>query len=319
MPTNLTLFQNVMRKLLPAEVDQNFLNLRTTADAAAGALGGFSASQAPGAGQIPVKTAGDNLVLATGRVLLGTTTDDGSSRLQVAGSGNFGSGTAYSSLSLSRSDQSGAGNLDKVLLDVMTATGAARLLQLQGGSTKNEIRLYPSGVTVAGLSGNFLIGTAAEISGGGCLQLKSGVTFPATQVASANANTLDDYEEGTWTPVVVGSAVAGAGTYTLQYGTYTKIGRLVLLSANLTWTAHTGTGTMSITGMPFPAATGLPLSVYHSGLTVGAGKTLQATTSGANPSVIYISAGDNGGGAVANLDMDSSVANLIVSGCYIAS
>jgi hypothetical protein len=39
----------------------------------------------------------------------------------------------------------------------------------------------------------------------------AGITFPAAQSASSDANTLDDYEEGTWTPNVGGTA-----TYTLQ-------------------------------------------------------------------------------------------------------
>jgi hypothetical protein len=45
-----------------------------------------------------------------------------------------------------------------------------------------------------------------------------GLKFPAVQVASADANTLDDYEEGTWTP-----SVGGDATYTSQLGIYIKI------------------------------------------------------------------------------------------------
>ena len=55
----------------------------------------------------------------------------------------------------------------------------------------------------------------------------AGITFPATQDASSDANTLDDYEEGTWTPAL--SLGGGSVTYTTQTGTYTKIGRLVTL------------------------------------------------------------------------------------------
>jgi hypothetical protein len=55
-----------------------------------------------------------------------------------------------------------------------------------------------------------------------------GITFPATQVASSNANTLDDYEEGTWT-TTIGSVANITGTPTLSEGRYTKIGRLVTL------------------------------------------------------------------------------------------
>jgi hypothetical protein len=76
----------------------------------------------------------------------------------------------------------------------------------------------------------------------------TGITFPATQSASSNANTLDDYEEGTWTPVVGGTA-----TYTLQRGTYTKIGNLVTIRCVLKiLLLGTGSGT-TISGLPFAA------------------------------------------------------------------
>jgi hypothetical protein len=86
----------------------------------------------------------------------------------------------------------------------------------------------------------------------------NGITFPATQVASADANTLDDYEQGTWTPVLIGSTSAGTGTYTTQAGTYTKIGNRVLITLQLRWTAHTGTGTMAINSLPFSTASVTP-------------------------------------------------------------
>jgi hypothetical protein len=56
----------------------------------------------------------------------------------------------------------------------------------------------------------------------------TGITFPATQSASADANTLDDYEEGTWTPNSTGISVVGAFS---SSGLYTKIGRQVTVIA----------------------------------------------------------------------------------------
>jgi len=73
-----------------------------------------------------------------------------------------------------------------------------------------------------------------------------GVAFPATQVASADVNTLDDYEEGTWTPTVGGTA-----TYVQNAGTYTKIGRTVSITGTLR-VSTIGTGsTTTISGLPF--------------------------------------------------------------------
>jgi len=102
----------------------------------------------------------------------------------------------------------------------------------------------------------------------------AGITFPATQSSSSNANTLDDYEEGTWTPVMSGSTTAGTGTYTGQAGAYVKIGSVVYYSLDLSWSAHTGTGNMNLSGLPFTsngtycagalrASGGLALSASH--------------------------------------------------------
>ena len=77
----------------------------------------------------------------------------------------------------------------------------------------------------------------------------AGVSFPATQSASSDANTLDDYEEGTWTP-----SLGGSTTYLAQAGTYTKIGRVVNFKGVLYINAI-GTGsTTQITGLPFTSA-----------------------------------------------------------------
>jgi hypothetical protein len=77
------------------------------------------------------------------------------------------------------------------------------------------------------------------------------IQFPATQVASANANNLDDYEEGTFTPTIFGATTAGTGTYSTQGGRYTKIGNTVTVAGFLVWSAHTGTGSMKMGGLPF--------------------------------------------------------------------
>jgi hypothetical protein len=55
-----------------------------------------------------------------------------------------------------------------------------------------------------------------------------GIAFPATQVASTDANTLDDYEEGTWTPSIGTGSTQPTFTYTARGGTYVKIGRQVI-------------------------------------------------------------------------------------------
>lgn len=96
-------------------------------------------------------------------------------------------------------------------------------------------------------TGAFTTGThSSGVSVGGATAQTSGVAFPATAVAVSDANTLDDYEEGTWTP-----SLGGNTTYLTQSGTYTKIGRQITVHFDLA-ISTLGTGSMTtITGLPF--------------------------------------------------------------------
>jgi hypothetical protein len=81
----------------------------------------------------------------------------------------------------------------------------------------------------------------------------SGITFPATQSASSNANTLDDYEEGTWTPTD-GSGASLSFSDTSGNCLYTKIGRLVTVSVLITYPTTASGATNQINGLPFTSA-----------------------------------------------------------------
>ena len=103
------------------------------------------------------------------------------------------------------------------------------------------------------VSGNVGIGVTPAGTGG-CLQLKSGITFPATQVASSDVNTLDDYEEGTWTGTLKGS-VSDPTIPVTATGAYTKVGRLVTVTIRYINVVTTGaSGDVTITGLPFSGA-----------------------------------------------------------------
>lgn len=99
--------------------------------------------------------------------------------------------------------------------------------------------------------------TAIETSllNGGYTTAADGVAFPATQVASADANTLDDYEEGSFTPTLVSSG-GGTPTYTTQVGRYVKVGSKVTVWGRVTL-ATKGTlaaGTLTVESLPFTSA-----------------------------------------------------------------
>jgi hypothetical protein len=83
----------------------------------------------------------------------------------------------------------------------------------------------------------------------------SGITFPASISASGNANTLDDYEEGTFTPAF--TFASGSVTYSEQSGFYVKIGRFVQCNIALYISGLSSqSGNVTITGMPFTAGLG---------------------------------------------------------------
>ena len=80
------------------------------------------------------------------------------------------------------------------------------------------------------------------------------LAFPATQNASAGANTLDDYEEGTWTPSITFGGGSTGVTYEANFrlGVYTKIGNLVTCTAICSLTSKgSSTGIVSMGGLPF--------------------------------------------------------------------
>ena len=128
-----------------------------------------------------------------------------------------------------------------------------------------------------------------DLSLGGNLLLQNGAaisfanTTPDGTGASNISELLDDYEEGTWTPVLASSGTpAGLFTYTAQNGTYTKIGNIVHVSGYVdinTIVTSPGAGDFRITGLPFtvantPNGNTFFLTVAWQGLTVSANVVL---------------------------------------------
>jgi hypothetical protein len=156
------------------------------------------------------------------------------------------------------------------------------------------------------------VGDAAPSTSG------AGITFPATQSASTNANTLDDYEEGTWTPVASADTPPSSVTYTTQSGFYTKIGNVVYVRFRVTFGFSGGSGGLRITGLPFTAASGAnpKTAVQQDNITYTGYTYLECGATGGNS---YITLGKNRSGATSAgvLIGDCNTTNTdIISGVF---
>jgi hypothetical protein len=167
-----------------------------------------------------------------------------------------------------------------------------------------------NGITVPKVTSAGLV----DISGAAAGQIK----FPAAQNASADANTLDDYEEGTFTPTIVGTSTAGTGTYTTQVGRYTKVGNLVTIMIYLTWSAHTGTGNMRVAGAPFNTDAGNQewvAFIDSSGLTVPANSIPAVYFPGNASQLVVASQNTTGTPGLGALALDTS-ATIVLNLTY---
>lgn len=156
-------------------------------------------------------------------------------------------------------NSSGVGNNSSILRFNGWNTGGANWqIDTANLSSTNELAFTPSttagGLTFTTLSQSFRsngtigVGTSGSTSG-------TGITFPATQSASSDANTLDDYEEGTWTPSQ-GAGLTVVGTFS-SGGYYTKIGNFVYVSFTLAGTtsiAASGGGAVLFSNLPIIAS-----------------------------------------------------------------
>ena len=130
------------------------------------------------------------------------------------------------------------------------------------------------GATTANTGAFTTVQAATTIGVGGATPSGSGagITFPATQSASTDVNTLDDYEEGTWTPTVT-SSLGTITTISAASGIYTKIGNKVFLQGFFNIGNNgTGAGNIGVTNLPFAVTTVNGMVVFS-----GCGNEILAT------------------------------------------
>lgn len=90
------------------------------------------------------------------------------------------------------------------------------------------------------------------------------------------------YSSGTYTPTYQGLTTGGTTTYTVQQGTYRRIGDLVIAQIEVTWSNATGTGA-AIVSLPVAAAATMEFAmpVYVSGVTFAGGSPVALINTGA--------------------------------------
>ena len=130
---------------------------------------------------------------------------------------------------------------------------------------------------------------APTISDAGIIALTSGaLQWPSTAIPSADANTLDDYEEGTFTPQLADNSNDGTGegqAYGAQVGAYTRVGNRVafnlFLVGSTVGAGLTGGQQCRILGLPF-ASEGTASNIQA--VSVGYASTMLLGTAGFNVS-----------------------------------
>jgi hypothetical protein len=205
-------------------------------------LGSYNGNQ----GGLDIRTSSNHIVLSDGDGNPRQWIDNnGAAIFPTKGSAGYGSINLVNDDPFIRFfDNGGTSTADKRKWDVR-AIGATGTLDIRTVNDANTV--FSTLFSIRHTNGAVGLSTSPATSG-------TGITFPATQSASSDANTLDDYEEGTFTPEY---SFTGGGTVThgFRSGLYIKIGQLVWISVNIRSTAVSGvSGNLELTGLPFTSA-----------------------------------------------------------------
>jgi hypothetical protein len=179
-------------------------------------------------------------------------------RMRITTAGNVGIGTNAPAAKLQTTGTDAASVITGIALENFIATNPS-----SGNGVAVDFRLNNSGNTSA-VTGKistvntffrsnadmvFSTFTSDTLTEKVRIQSGGGISFNGDTAA---ANALDDYEEGTWTPAVIGAT--GTATYTTREGYYTKIGRQVTVTWFVSFQKNTISGGVQMSGLPFTVA-----------------------------------------------------------------
>jgi hypothetical protein len=190
-----------------------------------------------------------------------------------------------------------------------------------GGTNATDITI-PSGVTITNngtQTGFGLTGWSEDGANNNLLPANASAGIYLGVNSATAANLLDDYEEGTWTPAV--NAGVTSPTYSLQSGSYTKIGRMVYFNFDIRVSGGTlVAGDFILEGLPFNNSSNAELAdggasfIYTLDVTTETGKNLPTINLSANNDIMNFYGVD--GLRWLGTDMQNNTFIIIASGCY---
>lgn len=162
-------------------------------------------------------------------------------------------------------------------------------LAFQVGSS-NVAYFNTTGMNLSG--GEIIAGGNTLRTTGGLIYANNGIAFPASAWSSSDPNTLDDYEEGTWTPVI-GATSHSYTTATFSNAKYVKIGTLVMAQFSVEFSGTSGNwadaDAMNCTGLPFSVAYGTGTAgAFWSSANWMAGTRASGVAMVYNPNLVYL-------------------------------
>jgi hypothetical protein len=172
----------------------------------------------------------------------------------------------YLCLGKSRSSTQGTQTIvqDNDQLGIIRFGGADGSTQVPGAAIQAQVDGTPAAGVIPGelqlqtANSSGVLTSAIMIYSDQLVYLPKGqLKFPTSQNSSSDVNTLDDYEEGEFTPNFIGSSGTSGLTYTTRAARYTKIGDTVHIQIFIELSAKgTLSGNIRISGLPFTVDTG---------------------------------------------------------------